>query len=1400
MQKPPEESVTEHVPLALRWQRLRLCYRMLNLASHHVLGFTIKLVLLAYFSFAVLFLFLRYAILPNIDYYKGDIERLASRAVGNPVTISRIYASWKGLRPSLYLADVTLHDAQGHDALDLPSVSATLSWWTLVAGEVRFETLEVVRPDLRIRRARDGKLYVAGLPIDPNAGGDGRGADWLLAQRDIVVREGRLRWTDELRGAPELALDNLSLVLRNQWRRHRFAVRATPPASLGGPIDLRADFTHPAFSKHIADAAQWNGEIYADLPNADLAFGKAYFDYPFALDRGRGALRAWLTLDHAHLAGFTADIGLADVAAQLGADLPAVDLVKVSGRVAAREDLPSVAAGGKAMFGQRGFTASVSNFALQSRDGLTLAPTTLAGHYIAASGARPQSAELKATLIDLQTLSALAARLPLTAAQRQQLDGFAPRGRLLDFSASWEGVFPTVTSYRIKGRVDGLGLKAQPPRLAQAASGNMPAQAAVPATPGFDNLTGSIDATEKSGSITVNAHDFVLQMPDWFSQASMPFETLNLQANWTIERDARQQDQLRLAIDSMDFVQQGLSGTLHGSHLMPLNAPAGKGLGYVDFTGTLNNFDLKTIDRYLPLATPPELRGWLTGALEEGLAKDVSVRLRGDLAQFPFKGENGSRGEFRVAGKLENARLNYAPSEFAAHDPQAPLWPQAANIQGSFLFDHARMEIRGDTAHTGGKLLDNGGIAGGVALSGIKAVIPDLSVHDKLLTIDGNAAGPMPEFVQYVADSPVLEWISRFTDQTRAVGNAKLALHLQLPLAHLPDAKVQGALQLLGTDVTLFDDLPPVLGATGRIEFNEKGVNLNGLNGTFLGGPLAVSGGTQRDMSIQVRIAGALTAEGLHRNYASPVMQRLIGHLNGSARYSGLITERDHQLQIAVDSSLAGLGLDLPAPLKKNATDAMPIRFTMNGGPADASGVAHDDIRIGLGNGVAAHYQRQKQGSRAWRVVRGGIGVNMPAPEPDAGLAVNVNLKTLDVDAWSELSSNIVGSEASTRDESHADDLDIGQYVVPDTIAARSAELVMGERKLENVVLGASHQKGVWQANLDARQASGYVTWSESASGPGKVTARLSSLIIPESDAAEVKDLLEGKSAGAQAIPALDIVAERFELFNKSLGRLELQAYNAQPGSSGREWRMSKLSLANPDGELKGSGKWVIKDGQSNSSLNFSLDIADAGKLLDRLGFADTVSKGKGKLSGDIAWKGLPYSFDIPSLSGQLDMNVENGQFLKQDPGAAKLLGVLSLQALPRLLKLDFHDVFSQGLAFDGISATAQLSRGVLKTDNLKMHGVAATVLMDGSADIANESTNLHVVVIPEFNLGTGPLVYALAVNPVIGLGSFLAQLFLRDPVMRALTYQMQITGPWKSPTVVKISNDKLDTQPLKAD
>ncbi|MGO8279672.1 AsmA-like C-terminal region-containing protein, partial [Rhizobium ruizarguesonis] len=71
--------------------------------------------------------------------------------------------------------------------------------------------------------------------------------------------------------------------------------------------------------------------------------------------------------------------------------------------------------------------------------------------------------------------------------------------------------------------------------------------------------------------------------------------------------------------------------------------------------------------------------------------------------------------------------------------------------------------------------------------------------------------------------------------------------------------------------------------------------------------------------------------------------------------------------------------------------------------------------------------------------------------------------------------------------------------------------------------------------------------------------------------------------------------------------------------------------------------------------------------------------------------------------------------------------GVLSMQSLPRRLTLDFRDVFSEGFAFDAITGNAQIEQGIAKTDNLKMRGVNATVLMGGTADIVKETQQLHV-------------------------------------------------------------------------
>ena len=148
-----------------------------------------------------------------------------------------------------------------------------------------------------------------------------------------------------------------------------------------------------------------------------------------------------------------------------------------------------------------------------------------------------------------------------------------------------------------------------------------------------------------------------------------------------------------------------------------------------------------------------------------------------------------------------------------------------------------------------------------------------------------------------------------------------------------------------------------------------------------------------------------------------------------------------------------------------------------------------------------------------------------------------------------------------------------------------------------------------------------------------------------------------------------------------------------------------------------------------------------------------------------------PLSLDYASMGGSANLNLENGQFLKADPGLAKLLGVLSLQALPRRLTLDFRDVFSEGFAFDFIRGDVSVAQGIARTNNLQMKGVNAAVLMEGQADIERETQALKVVVVPEINADSASLI-ASAINPVVGLTTFLAQWVLRRPLSEATTQE----------------------------
>ena len=62
----------------------------------------------------------------------------------------------------------------------------------------------------------------------------------------------------------------------------------------------------------------------------------------------------------------------------------------------------------------------------------------------------------------------------------------------------------------------------------------------------------------------------------------------------------------------------------------------------------------------------------------------------------------------------------------------------------------------------------------------------------------------------------------------------------------------------------------------------------------------------------------------------------------------------------------------------------------------------------------------------------------------------------------------------------------------------------------------------------------------------------------------------------------------------------------------------------------------------------------------------------------------------------------------------------------------------------------------------------------------------MKVLVIPDINAGAASLVYS-AINPVIGLTTFIAQYVLRKPLSESNTQQFHIDGTWSEPRVTQV-------------
>lgn len=744
--------------------------------------------------------------------------------------------------------------------------------------------------------------------------------------------------------------------------------------------------------------------------------------------------------------------------------------------------------------------------------------------------------------------------------------------------------------------------------------------------------------------------------------------------------------------------------------------------------GRLHRANATQVHRYLPLEIPAVARHYVRDAVQGG---------RGTLVDFRVK---GLFDDFRIAAHVENGTLAYAPQ-----------WPPLTRLTGELVIENDQLHVHTVRARVAGTSFP-------LEVTSAQARITDL-YGSPLLTVNGEARGAVADVLETVVkQSPLGEMLNGVLNQAQATGNADYQLNLTIPLDHIDKTTVRGNVALQNNEFQILPTVPRLTHVQGTLAFTESGFAIpNTIHARSLGGSVVLEGGLDFPLgSKRLHIRGNASAEGL----------QLPPPIQGRTDYHASLGLEPDGLNGVVDSTLEGMAIPLPAPFGKTAEERLPLHFERH----PSTTVSHEDrIAIQLGASLHATYERDTNPSPP-QVLRGAIAVGLNADEnaplPEEGVLANVRLEQLNLNEW-------LGAITHLSATSHAKSASTHAGYMPSILGFQGREVTIGQRTFHQVVMGGTQENGTWKAQLDATEAKGTLEYQQPTSQHiGRVHARLSHLVL-DAVAPAAPVAVSASPAAPLEIPPLelDVVIDDLKVYGKSLGRVEMTALN-------------HFTLSTPEATLTAQRHSLPNH---HTGMDFEVAIGDTGQLLTRFGMPDVIRSGKGKLQGQVSWMGSPMIPNWASLNGKIHLDIGSGQFLKAEPGIAKLLGVVSLQALPRRLMLDFSDVFNEGFVFDSIRGDVEIANGIATTDNLEMKGVVASATLSGQANIVEETQNLRVVVTPEINAGSASLL-ATTVNPIWGLGSFFAQLLLRQPFLDATTREFVIDGTWLEPNFTEIS------------
>jgi uncharacterized protein (TIGR02099 family) len=889
--------------------------------------------------------------------------------------------------------------------------------------------------------------------------------------------------------------------------------------------------------------------------------------------------------------------------------------------------------------------------------------------------------------------------------------------------------------------------------------------------PEFKKVSGYLEVDMQEGFVLLDAYDFSL-FPDKSYSTAIISDYASGFIGWKLNYKENKAN-----IVGYDLKMLGDYGDAKGNFSLDVAWDKGrqqKQKNNLTLQIGLKDSNARFHQLLVPKLLSKKLLDWMSESIKSGEVSQAGLFYRGGLAK-------GSNRTVQFFADIDKGELDFSPD-----------WPALKGLKGRFLVDNNRIvgEVKQASVYKGDRLQGD---------------FYWNQYGNKVLTVKAAGNASAESGLRYLRKSWLRARVGDVIEQVSGSGRIGISVDLDIPLNNSRvDAKQIVKIDFNNNQLKLNDIGLVFNSVKGKLNyFSDKGFVSEDLNANLFDQQVSVQvSNTGAEGAVLISGNGSVAVEAVAEWLNQPILSFVSGVTDYLVKI--LIPANDSQAKpsLSITSNLLGVAAQFPQPLDKKINEELPFVFTM---PFD-EGVS--EYKLILGQYFSGRFfSRQGEAFTATVAVS-----DVQFPElttlPDKGLKLVSQFTRLDAKAWFDFfadytkkypPSKAIGTESVTPT--------VDAFISTDT-------LVFNDYQFKNMMLSGHREQNGWSFFVDSKDILGGIYIDEDGSRPWVVdidylywppenmlSALADANAAEQQIAADVMDDID-----LRHWPLLDVEIDRLVYKDKPLGHWSMQFRPNEEGIvvNNIVAALNGFTLAGQEENRGATLRWLAGTSEIPESTVFSGIISGGNpkNLFEQWKLPFGLESEQTWLDVNLFWLGSPGEFAVENLQGQLASRHTNGIFTQERAndatGVLRLFGLFNFDSWARRVRLDFSDVYKEGIVFDELKGGLTFSKGIVEiTQPITMQGPSSKMSLSGSFDYLQETVDARLVATVPIG-GNLTVVAALVGGLPVAAGVYLVSKFFEKQVEKVSSINYLINGSWSEPVViVEKLGDKNVSQPL---